>query len=281
MCDENADALIEIGFRDVGKWELTSSDRKLDYILDGFHAKENGILLESKNSLYAFVHNEYILYIGKTAGTIQKRFRGYKNPHQRQRTNWRCNEKIRDLLNQGQDVRIYVFATTSSHLMHLCYSTFSINIAAGLEDALIEKFNPPWNGRDKQGTITETEEREIEELGEEDIDVSSPVDKLPSQGTARFEIKLGDTYYKKGWINPGVEASRELGDHDEHIRIYLGNRDSKPVISLIDRKANSSGAVRIRVNCKPIAKWFQNHFKMEDCVQAIVLDRNDILLTHY
>lgn len=103
----SAETLLTLGFVDVASWNL-SGDR-IAYGLDGPHAEANRLRLEETNALYAFVRRERVLYIGKTARTIRKRFTGYCRPDRGQRTNWRCNGKIREILTGGGEVRIFVF----------------------------------------------------------------------------------------------------------------------------------------------------------------------------
>ena len=100
--------------------------------------------------------------------------------------------------------------------------------------------------------------------------------ELPD-GIAEFKIKLGEAYYNQGIINPGVDASRELGEHDDPISVYLGSLDA-PLVSRIDRKANPSGSVRVVGGNGRIAKWIKAHFVFGETVQARVLDRNSIML---
>ena len=286
MPNLNAETLLNLGFRDIGVWAVSKTGSGLDYHLDGANAEGNKPLLNGRNALYAFVQESEVRYIGKTARTVRQRFAGYRNPSRRQRTNWRCNGKIREQLKAGATVRSFVFAMTM-HLAQLRYSDFSINLAAGLEDSLIEEFDPPWNGRDITGPVTEEAERELDE--EEDAKADMPQEapsskqasparssELPA-GIADFRIKLGEAYYNQGIINPGIDASRDLGEHDDPISIYLGSLD-RPLVSRIDRKANPSGSVRVVGGNGRIAKWMKSHFAFGETVQARVLDRNSILL---
>jgi len=283
MTELTAEHLLTLGFRDIARWAPAQREGNLDYVLDGPNAKADGVFLDARNSLYAFVEGDAVKYIGKTARTIRHRFVGYRNPTQRQRTNWRNNHNIRDALRTGTSVRILVFNPIS----FLRYGDFEINLAAGLEDALIEAFDPPWNGRDRGRPITEEAERE--ELDETEARASgdaqatagpdlaaAPAEPQPS-AMISFKIVLGEAYYNQGLINPGVEASAHLGGDGDPIEVAFDD-GAEPVLSRIDRRANPSGSVRVVGRNRLIARWFQAHFHKGDTVAALVLDAHRVLL---
>ncbi|WP_338661318.1 GIY-YIG nuclease family protein [Pararoseomonas sp. SCSIO 73927] len=279
MPELTAETLLNTGFKDIGVWSESKDGKGIEYHLDGINPEADRLLLAERNALYAFVHGEKVNYVGKTARSILKRFVGYRKPHKGQRTNWRCNEKIRELLARGETVRIYVFTPLS----HLRYAEFEINLAAGLEDALIAAFDPPWNGRDGARPVTEEAEREaLEEEG--DLEAASGSGSPPPgmaalnmPGTASFGIRLGEAYYRQGFINPGVDASRFLGGDGEPMSIVFDD-GTEEVISAINRKANRTGSVRVVGRNRLIAEWFQKHFREGETVEARVLSRNRILL---
>lgn len=246
MPQSTSDTLLNLGFRDIAAWVAASDNGGIDYFVDGTNAPAVRLLLGEVNSLYAFVHGDRVMYIGKTARTLRERFAGYRNPHKGQRTNWRCNGNIREILKRNEVLRILAFNPIS----HLRYGDFDINLAAGLEDSLIAEFNPPWNGRERGHAITEEAERESVEEPVLPIETSSetatalPIAPKPGSptpvGAASFQIILAETYYREGLINPGVDASRYLGDDGDPIAIAFGD-GSEPVTSRIDRTANKSG----------------------------------------
>ncbi|BCG46804.1 hypothetical protein GEOBRER4_n1619 [Citrifermentans bremense] len=124
--------LTKIGFRPVGRWQLTQG--KLDCALEC-----EG---ESRNVLYAFISGGEVLYVGKTTQPLKKRMYGYQNPGTTQSTNIKGNRLLNDLITSGDTVEIY--ALPDHGLLHL--GDFHINLAAGLEDSLIGKLQPKWNG---------------------------------------------------------------------------------------------------------------------------------------
>ena len=275
-----ADTLLNLGFRDIAAWVTSSGNGGIDYRMDGPNPPADRVLLGSVNSLYAFVHGDRVMYIGKTARNLRDRIAGYRNPHKGQRTNWRCNGNIRDMLKRNEVLRILVFNPPPK----LRYGDFDINLAAGLEDSLIAEFDPPWNGRERGRAITEESEREEAVLPRDaslETNAALPIVPEPDSptpvGAASFQIVLRDTYYNQGLINPGVDASRHLGDDGDPIVIKFGD-GSEPVISRIDRTANKSGSVRVVGRNRLIAQWFQKHFSEGDVIEARVLDRHCILL---
>jgi len=128
---ENLKRIGSIGFKPVGKWKLVEG--KLDF--DLFDEPE------SANILYAFVVDSEVMYIGKTDRGLRSRMLNYRNAHVSQTTNTRNNEGLVKCLLQKQSVEIYGLSTDGLFQ----YGGFHINLAAGLEDSLIDELKPPWN----------------------------------------------------------------------------------------------------------------------------------------
>jgi len=267
----DVDNLLNLGFVDVGAW-FRNGDW-LAYRLDGVNAEANAVLLDKPNALYAFALGSVVLYIGKTARSIRKRFTGYSRPGATQSTNIRCHGFIKQELSRGNEIRILVFAP----IPDLRYAEFEINLAAGLEDSLIQKFNPPWNGGSRGQPMSESAEREQEELTADFVPEIAIAPASTQDAVARFTITLGSTYYYKGLLNPGVHASQYLGQGGDPVRIIF-NDGTEPIVSTINRTANSNGTVRV-IGCNPdIAEWFQRNFREGDTVQGEVVDAHTIRL---
>ncbi len=137
------DRIRFIGFRSAGSCKF----------LDGKLAFELNEFANSKNVLYAFVVAGHLMYIGKTVQTLRKRMAGYRSPGPTQPTNIKNNGNIRDSLAQGKQVEIYALPDNGL----LRYGDFHVNLAAGLEDSLIRKLKPPWNGGKKELTNQATQ----------------------------------------------------------------------------------------------------------------------------
>lgn len=272
-----AEVLLNLGFVDLGRWQ--PSGDFIAYYLDGDDAAANQVLLDAPNALYAFVKGDDVLYIGKTARSIRKRYLGYCRPGKRQATNQRCHRNIKVAIAQGTEIRIFVFTPIS----HLRYADFEINLAAGLEDSLIRQFDPPWNGRERGQPISEEAEREEAEeteTAQAGVPASANTPSEPqvsSQAMVSFSVVLGPTYYNKGFLNPGVEASRHLGKDGDPIRVRFSD-GSQTVVSKINRTANRTGAVRVVGSNQQIARWFQDHFHEGDTVRGKIVDLHTIEL---
>ncbi len=131
----NLQKLIEIGFVKVGKWSYTQSAIKFSLTA----------CAESPNVLYCFVSDSEVLYLGKTVKPLKQRLYGYQKPGPTQSTNISGNRKIYGLIADGKEVNIY--ALPDNGLLH--FGCFHINLAAGLEDSIVQTLHPIWN---KTGT---------------------------------------------------------------------------------------------------------------------------------
>jgi hypothetical protein len=134
--------LIDLGFKLVGEWRLNNTQPDPTIAFEPLEQYGDG-----PNVLYAFVAGDEILYIGKSVKTLNKRLAGYQRPGKSQFTNIRSNRRILDRLLQQKAVEIYALVDTGL----LSYGGFHLNLAAGLEDSLIDALQPPWNltGRTK------------------------------------------------------------------------------------------------------------------------------------
>ena len=128
--------LLRVGFEEVGAWLLEGDTIKCQLPKHG----------ESKKILYAFVSGDQVLYVGKSVRSLAQRLNGYRNPGPTQRTNTKVHRKIKDVLRQGKEVKILVFAPSEDEII---YRGIPLNLAAGLEDGLIARLQPPWNDTGK------------------------------------------------------------------------------------------------------------------------------------
>jgi len=144
--------LLQIGMEDAAQW--ISVGNKLKHV--GESADHWRYLTAIPNSLYAFACDGKVLYIGKTTKSLTKRFVGYCDPGNGRATNWKCHQAIRKLLQNRKSVRILVLPQT----VPLKWGDYPINLAAGLEDALVVAFKPSWNGSNQKFL---TESQQIEE----------------------------------------------------------------------------------------------------------------------
>lgn len=262
----NLQALTDIQFQKIGEWKLNESILTIEYV------REDNVFLKIPNVIYAFVvksedDSTIIGYIGKTSKSIKNRFQGYLNPGVNQKTNIRVSNKIKEAIESKHKVFIY----SLFDIEPLQWGGFSINLPAGLEDALVNKIRPIWNiaGIGGQRIITSTEELE-EEVVNPEQHLNNDDDILTS-----FKIKLGDAYFNQGYMNPGVKASDYLGDHNEQVILVLPS--GQELNSRIDRNANGNGSVRIYFG-KELSNWYQQHYQFGDSLIASIKQNNRIFL---
>lgn len=272
----SADRLIEIGFKACARWVVTEGKLQLELAPD---TPEMRARLKSRAALYAFVSDGLVLYVGKTALTLERRFAGYRSPTATQSTNLHCNARIKELVATGREVQILMLAG----LTPLQWGEFELNIAAGLEDSLIAELAPPWNGGAKPITESEAIEREAMDasnLSESD-GTPSTEDRVPVMEVARnlggFPIVLGETYFRRGIINPGANVSDLFGKDGELMTIRLGEDDEDGVQTTINRRANANGSPRL-FGSRAVAQWFQANFALGDVIRARVVNPNEIVL---
>ncbi len=124
-----------MGFRKCGEWKHDADCVKCSLVDQA----------SAPNVLYAFVSEGLVLYIGKTVRSLKQRMYNYQNPGPSQLTSKRGNELIKGFLARGKSVDVYALPDNGL----LRYGGFHVNLAAGLEDALIRDLKPKWN---KTGT---------------------------------------------------------------------------------------------------------------------------------
>lgn len=104
------EVLLNIGFVDIARWEADGD--YIAYRLDGPDSDAEQVMLDEPNALYGFVRGDEVLYIGKTARSIRKRYIGYC-PGKRQVTNQRCHRNIKAAIAEGAEIRILAFTPIS------------------------------------------------------------------------------------------------------------------------------------------------------------------------
>jgi len=252
--------LLSLGFQKIGEWTLAN---------ESFDFRESDdenaqALLDSRPALYAHVVNGEVMYVGKTTQQLRKRLYGYRKPGKSQATNARCNQHLKEAVREGGISETFAWLPIDK----LFYEEFQVNLAAGLEDSIIEILNPIWNGG-------KTETSEIEPKVQ-DIQETSNKIQVTSSYPQTFSIKLGKTYWNTGFMNPGVKVSKFLGEHEQPILIELG-KGGKTVPSKIDRTANLNRSPRIYGGGQ-VRDWWQRHFSEGDTVTACILNPRHIVL---
>ena len=199
--------LLAIGFRPAGRWRLV--EERPDLVLNDCGALSP--------VLYAFVIEERVMYVGKTAQSLRRRLYGYKRPGPRQITNIRNNQRIMDALHEGLQVEILVYHDPDP----VQHGAFIVNTAAGLEDDIIRTLRPPWNGRERgdngeratksriDTAHPSTDGTSVEHVTQETTKRSgapTPREMQSSESSdqntsGRFTFILGATYHRTGFFN--------------------------------------------------------------------------------
>lgn len=263
--------LLEIGFQFAGHWLL--ENERLQIVLRMYG--------EQRNILYAFVCDGDVKYIGQSTQTLRKRMAGYARPGPDSSTNIKNNHNIRELLDVGATVDVYVLPDNG--LMH--YGPYHLNLAAGLEASLIATLIPPWNGyarkrrQDKAQTGT-SDAQMTEYLPESQLDdvvadnekaVSRELDEsgeaaepaLPvTLGT--FDFRLEESYWKKGFFNGRKAADAYLGADGDNIEIFFED-ELKPILGSINRTATKNNTPRV-FGGPELRKRFQTFPRMTEMV---------------
>ncbi len=263
MRNDSVDELIALGFEAIGDWKLKSGRPTLVY-------RENSeVIRQARPALYAHAVEGIIRYIGKTAQKLEKRLNGYEKPGAAQSTNVKCHANIVEALQKKQSVRTLAWVPQTQ----LSFCGLSINLAAGLEDSLIYKFDPCWNGTGKgrkRFAYSESTDHEQYALNLPD---KPEVDADPVQETVA--IKLGKSYYHKGFINFPAQKSHLLGNDGDRLLIEFAN-ERHSYFSNINRKANPKTlAVRVYGGAE-LKRWFQQYFELHNTVNVSILDAHRI-----
>ncbi|MCU4487747.1 hypothetical protein C5B41_03230 [Acinetobacter ursingii] len=253
------DQLIEIGFIKTGFWTLHHQEDIRCTLIENQSAK---------NLLYCFVSQQEIKYIGKTIKTLSQRMYGYQRPGISQSTNINVKKEIISLLKEHKEVEIFILINDTK----LKYGNFNINIAAGLEDTLIEQLSPPWNkvGKSKKLTVDKTQRTEI---------TSEPISNISELSyPIELNIRLGEAYYNQGFFNIGVKYSDKLHlQHGTLIHIQLGSNSSHIIEGYINRTANSNKTPRI-MGGKALNQWIQRNFNQDSLMKIHIVNNTYIKL---
>ena len=122
------EVLLRAGFQFAGKWELVDGELNLD------------ASIPSESGVYAFVLDDFIVYIGLTLTGLRTRMSHYRRGHARQRTSARVKNLIVEALQSGKRVKILTAMPEP-----LNWNDLPVDTAAGLEAGLIREFRPAWN----------------------------------------------------------------------------------------------------------------------------------------
>lgn len=241
--------LIDLKFTAIGFWK--NDEDGLNY--EVFENKSNEF--EIDNSLYVFFDSEKdrILYVGKTTQTLKKRFYGYIRGNGQS-----TNSKIHKKLVKERTGKILILSLND--VLPFNWGIYNINLAAGLEDSIIEIENPLWNGKCSETEINEQSSIENH---------SKIIDKF-------FIVSLAKTYFEIGSINVPIKKSDLLGKHDDIITIEL-SKVNKQITTQINRNAVKNNSVRINPN-REIKEYYNKFYNMGDKVKITITDEGNLII---
>lgn len=241
------DRLLSIGFEVAGHWSLADNATRIQ-IEFVRHARQ-------ENILYAFVCDGTVRYVGKTTGSLARRMNGYRNAAPGQVTNFRNKAHLVEALRDGKAVD--VLALPDSGLMH--YGIFHLNLAAALEDDIIRRLSPAWNGG-----------RSDAQVAEEVVDAEEEL-----QSTVKdFHVVIGATYWRQGFFNVPAASQASIGADGEKIEVYLSDA-LLPVLGTINRRCTGNGTPRI-MGGVPLRDWFQANLRESGSASVEVLSPTSI-----
>ena len=263
--------LLQIGFESVGHWKLSNGEPVFDLTR----------MMSESNILYAFVSDGEIKYVGKTTQPLAKRLLGYQSPGPTQSTNIKNRAKIKNLLIEGKVVDI--LALRDNGLLH--YGNFHINLAAGLEDSLINKVRPEWNGR--SGIESPLSDYPVSDNADDvqtsatshtstktmlECDAAVVTNSVPQS----FVLTVHKAYFNSGFFNVPIAYDRYFGEDLAQIEIHCRNNE-EPLVGYINRTANQNNTPRI-MGATDLKRWFRENFRLNGQVKVDILSPNSIRL---
>lgn len=255
--------LLEIGFQPVGHWQLAN----------GEIAPDLRKMPTRRNVLYAFVCEGGIQYIGRAVQTLSSTLLAYQRPNPAQSAKMRNSANIRELLMQGR--KIDILALEDNDLLH--YGGFRINLAAGLEEDMVAKLQPPWNVRSAKARPDESGKAPAAE-GADNMARESRVEQEPRHLVPKnMPLVLQETYWNRGFFNVPVQFAPLFGGDLEKITILVPHRPL-PIIGYISRSANANGTPRI-MGGRELQKWFRRECHLMGKINIEILSPTSIVLT--
>jgi hypothetical protein len=113
--------LLRLGFMPVGMWSQTTEGIECVYESE----------FDAKKALFAYVIGESVVYLGRP-------HRGANVPAAR--TGY-VTRSIRNALNRDKVIKVYALLDWEPFE----HKGLTVNVAAGIEDELVERMQPPWN----------------------------------------------------------------------------------------------------------------------------------------
>lgn len=258
------DELRKIGFSEIGRW--ANGPTGLEFTL----ARHK----EASPALYAFVVDDQVMYVGKTKRTLYQRMSNYLRGSGTQVTNIRVRAEITRALDEGRQVVILGFVDDNPQRL----GPFKLNLAAALEDDIIDHLNPPWNGGPGRVRLEATApESTIEPAAGETGTASTAIPPLASYAALPpFRVQIGKTYFHQGFFNVPVSHSNVLGSDGSGISI-VNDSSGLDVLGKINRSVNPNNTPRI-MGGQILRKWLQANVPLGGYISVRVRSPQEIII---
>lgn len=126
----HGDVLLRAGFQLLAEW-IATPDGEIDLTAKAPTAP----------GVYAFLVDEFIVYVGLAQKGFRMRMAHYRRGHERQRTSARVKRLITAALRNGKRVKVLIAMPEGAYE----WKGLPIDPAAGLEAGLIRRMCPEWN----------------------------------------------------------------------------------------------------------------------------------------
>jgi len=90
----------------------------------------------------------------------------------------------------------------------------------------------------------------------------------------KYRLKLGNTYFDKGFFNLGISVEKYLTYDEGPIKIFVGEQKIE-IDGRITRNANSNGSPRIYGGAE-LRDWFQENKRRGHFVQVIIVGPKEV-----
>ncbi|VVE04095.1 hypothetical protein PSO31014_02266 [Pandoraea soli] len=201
--------------------------------------------------MYAFVEDDKVHYVGKTAMPLEGRLYLYRRACRTSARETRCHEQLVARLRQVPSIDIYVFTGDPQPL----HGAFAINLVDGLVDSIVSALMPAWNRAsfEAAGTVSDSQ-------------------------SVRIALMLRASCRDNGFFNiPAGDLNRHFGPNGQRVQIWIGD-ETEPLTSVVNRTSNLSGACRFYGGAR-LKRWFHG-MPAGTYLQLDVLSPDRLHLTH-
>jgi len=202
--------LKHYGFEEAGYWQLSDTHKS--------HIRHQLTALRDRRVLYAFVRDTEVVYVGICDGqsrTLKKRMNNYQSFSSKVRegtTNRNVRGHIKAWLEGGSKVRIFGLEPTTAGGSDYVHQGLAVDLVKGLENPLIEVFDPILNS---QAPSRRAKRKETRSQKKKDADMDKK----------RFSLAFKEDY--DGLLASGL-SKEEADELIRHARAAQPKRQPPP-----------------------------------------------------